>query len=129
MSYRLTEVAGEDIEGILRDTFRLFGPKQLQAYAALIELALDRVGADPSGLGTAAREEVGPHVRSFHLDTVARRRGSASHCLYYLPPAEGEEPVTVVLRVLHDRMEPRSRVSSVPPDQGAEIPSNESDEP
>jgi toxin ParE1/3/4 len=82
LSFRLTEAADADIERILRDTFQLFGPRQLQAYAALIELALERVGTDPTGLGTAERDEIGPGVRSLHIDTVAPRRGSASHSVY-----------------------------------------------
>ncbi|WP_370640107.1 type II toxin-antitoxin system RelE/ParE family toxin [Aurantimonas sp. HBX-1] len=117
MSFRLTEAADADIEAILRDTLQLFGPMQLQAYSTLIELALERVGADPLGLGTADRDDIGPGVRSLHIDTVATRRGSASHSLYFLSTIDGTERVAVVLRVLHNRMEPRSRVASAIPDQ------------
>lgn len=112
MSFRLTEAADHDIERILQDTLELFGPHQFQAYSALIDQALQRVGTDPQGLGTSKREDIGPGVRALRLDAVARRRGSASHSVYYLPPEDGRGSVVIVLRLLHDRMEPKHRVAS-----------------
>lgn len=112
MSFRLTEAADHDIERILQDTLELFGPYQFQAYSDLIDQALQRVGTNPHGLGTSKREDIGPGVRALRLDTVARRRGSASHSVYYLPPEDGRGSDIVVLRVLHDRMEPKHRVIS-----------------
>ena len=112
MSFRLTEAADRDIERILQDTLELFGPYQFDAYSNLIQQALDRVGADPQGPGTSKREDVGPGVRALRLETVARRRGSASHSIYYLPPEDGRKSLSVVLRILHDRMEPKHRVVS-----------------
>lgn len=112
MSFRLTEAADNDIERILEDTLELFGPHQFQAYSALIAQALQRAGTNPHGPGTSKREDIGPGVRALRLDTVARRRGSASHSVYYLPQQEGRGYDVVILRVLHDRMEPRHRVTS-----------------
>lgn len=109
MSFRLTEAASDDIERILQDTLELFGPKQFQVYAQLIDAALNRIGRDPDGLGTFRRADIAPGVWSFRLDTVARRRGAASHSVYYLPPA-GEQADVVILRLLHDRMEPRRQI-------------------
>jgi toxin ParE1/3/4 len=111
VSFRLTEAASHDIERILQDTLELFGPKQFQVYAQLIDAALNRIGRDPDGLGTFGRGDIAPGVRSFRLDTVARRRGAASHSVYYLPPA-GEQADVVILRMLHDRMEPRRQITS-----------------
>lgn len=111
MTFRLTEVAAHDIERILEDTLELFGPNQFQVYAQLIDVALHRIGRDPDGLGTTLRDDIAPGVRSFRLDNVARRRGAASHSVYYLPPAEANTDV-VILRLLHDRMEPRRQIMS-----------------
>lgn len=112
MSLRLTGAADHDIERILEDSLQLFGPRQFRTYTDLIGQALQRLAADPWGPGTSAREDIGPGVRSLRLDTVARRRGAASHCVYYLPPENGPGSDVVVLRVLHDRMEPGHRVTS-----------------
>ncbi|WAJ29458.1 type II toxin-antitoxin system RelE/ParE family toxin [Antarcticirhabdus aurantiaca] len=129
MRLRLTEAADRDIERILEDTLEFFGPNQLKAYSALIEQALGRVGTDPRGLVTSEREDIGPGVRSLRLADVARRRGAASHSLYFLPRADDADAVTVVLRVLHDRMEPRQRVALAILDRAPNAPPDEGDEP
>ena len=125
MSFRLTEAADWDIERILQDTLELFGPNQFKVYSALMDQALTRVGADPAGLGTLQREDIGPGVRSLRLADVAKRRGAASHSLYFLPPGNDAGTVTVVLRVLHDRMEPLHRVALAILDQAPDVPPNE----
>ncbi len=129
MSLRLTEAADRDIERILEDTLEFFGPNQLKAYSALIDQALGRVEADARGLGTSEREDIGLGVRSLRLADVARRRGAASHSLYFLPRSDGADEVTVGLRVLHDRMEPRHRVALTILDRASDVPPDEGDEP
>lgn len=112
MSYELTAAAERDIEGILTTTLKVFGEIQLGAYAAIIEKGFDMVGADPSRPGSSDRSELAAGVRFFHLELAAGRSGGAAHCLYYIAGklSNGSDG-TIVLRVLHERMEPRSRIA------------------
>jgi toxin ParE1/3/4 len=101
--YRLTEVADEDIENILRQSARQFGPLQRDKYASLIEKALDMVAVDPERPGSRDRSDLAHGLRSFRLELAAGRRGAASHALYYL---RDEQEGLIIVRVLHDAMEP-----------------------
>ena len=111
MKFRLAEPAERDIRNILRETLQMFGPIQVRAYAGIIERGIALIARDPVCLGSVGRDEFAPGVRSLHLEISARRRGGAAHCLYYtttrLP--DGAEAI-VIVRVLHERMEPRHRV-------------------
>jgi toxin ParE1/3/4 len=109
--YRFTALADADIEGILTHTLQGFGNRQLEQYAALIEKAAQMIGEEPLRPSSKARDELGPAVRSFHIEIAAGRRGAASHILYYVPSAldDGTDGV-IVLRVLWDGMEPRPLV-------------------
>lgn len=111
MRFRLAEPAERDIRNILRETLQMFGPLQVRAYAGIIEHGIALVADEPSRPGSVAREELAPGVRSLHLDIAARRRGGAAHCLYYVTARipDGTDGV-VIVRVLHERMEPRHRV-------------------
>lgn len=110
MTVLLTSAAEADITHILVDTLQNFGPRQVRVYATLIEQAIDRLASDAGDIGTVKRSELGQGVRSLHLDRVARRLGAASHVVYFLPRTDGEETTIFVLRILHHRMEPISRV-------------------
>ena len=109
--YRFTVLADADIEDILAHTLREFGDRQLDLYTALIDKAAQMIGEEPLRPSSKARNELGPAVRSFHIETAARKRGAASHILYYVPGTleHGLEGV-IVLRVLWDGMEPRPLV-------------------
>ena len=98
---------------ILRELARLFGPKQRERYADLIRAAAEMAAADPLRPGSRARDELGAGVRSFHVELAARRRGAASHPLYYLP-ADGPSHAggIVILRILHEAMEPRRHLGA-----------------
>jgi toxin ParE1/3/4 len=65
------------------------------------------VAENPERPGSRQRDELASGVRSFHVELAARRRGAASHVLYYIREHldDGREGV-VIARVLHDRMEP-----------------------
>jgi toxin ParE1/3/4 len=111
MRYELTEPAERDIRDILRNTMQMFGVRQVRAYAAIMERGVEMVSEDPERPGSFDRSELAPSVRLLHLELAAGRRGGASHCIYYVKGqlSDGAQGV-VILRVLHERMEPRGRI-------------------
>ncbi len=111
MTYRLTPAADRDSTDILREAVRTFGPLQRARYAELIERAIAMIVEAPERVGSRPRDELAPGVRSFPVELAARRRGAASHVLFYLRgrlDKEGEG--VIVVRVLHHRMEPAHRI-------------------
>lgn len=72
------------------------------------------VADDPSRPASVERPDIRDGVRSFHLEHAAKRRRGASHLLYYVERvgADGEAEV-VILRVLHESMEPKKRLVRV----------------
>ncbi|MDV2983045.1 UNVERIFIED_CONTAM: type II toxin-antitoxin system RelE/ParE family toxin [Methylobacteriaceae bacterium AG10] len=119
MRHRLTRRADTDIEHILEETLRAFGPTQVQAYAQLIDRAIAMVAEVPERPSSQGRPDLGPGIRSFHVALASGRRRSASHILYFtITDAMGGEREVVILRVLHDRMEPRLRLTSATAAEG-----------
>lgn len=112
MRYELTLAAERDIRDVLAATLKMFGTHQLAAYAGLIERGLALIAEDPDRAGSLDRSAVVSGVRLFHLELAAGRRGAAAHCLYYMTGklSNGEAGV-IVLRVLHEGMEPRGKLA------------------
>ena len=109
---RLTREAERDLAEIARYTVATFGAEQAMRYAALIGQALDALASDPFLLASRERDELRSGVRSMHLARIARRRHAASHILYYhLPAGPDAAGDIVLLRVLHERMEPLRRLA------------------
>lgn len=110
--YRLTALADADIDSILAYTLQEFGTVQFDLYLRLIDKAAQMVGVDPNRPGSRSRDELGPGVRSFHLQIAAARLGAASHILYYIPSlmVDGASGA-LILRVLWEGMEPELRVA------------------
>ncbi|MDX3973116.1 type II toxin-antitoxin system RelE/ParE family toxin [Shinella sp.] len=108
---RLTREAERDLAEIARYTVATFGAEQAMRYAALIEHALGLLVEDPGRPASRGRDELRPGVRSLHLSRAAGRRYAASHVLYYhlVAGVEGAQDI-VILRVLHERMEPLRRL-------------------
>ncbi|HSV29604.1 MAG TPA: type II toxin-antitoxin system RelE/ParE family toxin [Candidatus Omnitrophota bacterium] len=100
--YRLTRAADLDIESILRDSARMFGPIQQQVYASLLDAAARMVAEQPDRPGSRDRKELGKGVRSFPVSLAANRSGAAAHVLFYLPDPDG----ATIVRVLHEAMDP-----------------------
>lgn len=111
MTYEITVAAERDIKEVLAATLKMFGTHQLSAYARIIESGIDIVGKDPEAAGSIDRSSIAPNVRLFHLELAAGRRGAAAHCLFYTTGtmSNGEIGV-IVLRVLHETMEPRHKL-------------------
>ena len=107
MPYRLSDAADRDVDGILWETVRRFGPRQRQRYAGLINAAIGLIAEAPERPGSRPRDELGPGTRSFHIERAAQRRGATAHVLFYrIEQQHAEESADIlVLRVLHERMD------------------------
>ena len=111
----LAPKARRDLATILRESERRFGLLQQERYATLIQSAMERVAADPGGIGSKSREDILSGLRSFHIGFAARRHGAASHALYYEERTSPDgRPMVVILRILHDHMDPELHVSRDP---------------
>jgi toxin ParE1/3/4 len=112
VKFRLTREAEANIVSILRQTKKLFGPRQVQRYAKIIEDGVAMVAEDPNRPSSQDRTDLRPGVRSFHLELVTLRRHSASHILYFTTIWNSAgEPEVVVIGVLAESMEPKRRLS------------------
>ena len=89
----------------------MFGSRQVAVYGSIIERGIMLIAEDTLRPTSHARTDIGEGIRFFHLEIAAGRRGGAAHGLYYqqriLPSGVAG---VVILRVLHERMEPRRRV-------------------
>ncbi|MCW2247062.1 toxin ParE1/3/4 [Azospirillum fermentarium] len=111
-AYRVTEAAKQDFRAVLKETAERFGTRQRDIYKALIAKAVTMAAADPARGGSWDRGHIVPGLRALHLETAAGRRGAASHMLYYIvddPP--GGPRCIIILRLLHERMEPDLRLA------------------
>jgi toxin ParE1/3/4 len=96
---RLGDEAERDLEAILRWTAEAFGPAQARRYRAVLKAAIGELVGGPGVVGSRAREEVLPGLRTVH---VARKGRRGRHLLMYR--VVGEDTIEVV-RILHDAME------------------------
>ena len=65
--YRLTASAKADINALLDESTHRHGQDARNRYAALLLAALRRIAQNPEGGATAARPELHPDMRSFHI--------------------------------------------------------------
>lgn len=110
-AYRVTEAAKQDFRAVLTETRDRFGPRQQQIYRRLIAKGVNMVAAEPRRGGSWDRGSVLPGLRAFHLENAAGKRGAAAHALYYVveTAVDGSARV-VILRLLHESMEPRQHI-------------------
>lgn len=111
-TYRVTDAAKLDFKAVLKVTGEQFGARQRQVYRRLIAEAVKMVAAEPERGGSWDRGIVVPGLRAFHLEHAAGKRGAAAHMLYYaverLPDGS---PCIVILRLLHESMEPKLHIA------------------
>ena len=107
--YRLTRAAQADIRNLLVWSERHFGLAARQRYQLLLSTALRDVASDPCRAGSQSRPELGTDIRSWHLrlsrhhiPSPTEAVHSPRHTLLYV---SGTSPL-VILRVVHDAMEP-----------------------
>ncbi|MBV8337817.1 MAG: type II toxin-antitoxin system RelE/ParE family toxin [Alphaproteobacteria bacterium] len=117
--FRLSRLAEADLLAILATSRSQWGSAGERGYAALIAAAIRKVAVEPAGPATRQREELRPGIRSFHLrharsaDPEARVRRPA-HVLYYRSVSPD---VIEIVRVLHERIEPRRHLFELLEDQ------------
>ena len=112
--YRLSEPAKADIAAILRRSEELHGREARIRYRACLTAAMRRVAADPEGLVTVDRAELLPGIRSFHIrhSRDESREAPVANPVHVIFNRVTESGVVEIVRVLHDRMEPRQHLGS-----------------
>lgn len=111
-AHGVTEAAKQDFRLVLRDTRERSGERQREIYKTLIASAVDMVAAVPCLGGSWHRGGILPGLRAFHLEHAAGRRGTAAHILYYaVDPSPVGAGLVVILRLLHEGMEPRLHIA------------------
>src|SRR5687768_8626423 len=107
--YRLTRSGRSDIASILRTSEERHGHDARVRYAALLAAAMRRVAEHPQGHSTSDRSELRPGIRSFHIRHSRDESREAPvanpvHVIFYRAIRPG---LVEIVRVLHERMEPR----------------------
>ena len=104
---RQTKPSSKDIDDIWDYTARTYDIEQANAYMGLLDQAFRDIEKDPDGPTSQEHPELGPRVRSYRIELSKERSGadikSPRHIVFYTLEYEAE---IVVLRVLHDRMDP-----------------------
>jgi toxin ParE1/3/4 len=100
----LTDSALADLDNILETTLDEFGTAQLRRYTSQIQSAIQEL--EETG-GRAALLKSRPDIRPGIATYPIAREGKASPHLFYLQLADDiKEPVVVIIRILHQRMDP-----------------------
>jgi toxin ParE1/3/4 len=101
--------AQRDVISILAWSEERFGARVRARYERLIETAIRDIALDPARLGSRARPELGPGIRTYHLASSRQRaRGPSGiiriprHLLVYRLVGDAE---LEIIRILHDQME------------------------
>lgn len=104
---RLSDDAKADMEDIWVWTAEKYDVEQADRYQKLLNQALDDIRIEPERPSSRERPELGKRVRSYAIDLSKERSGtgikSPRHVVFY---TLAYEDTVVVLRILHDRMEP-----------------------
>jgi toxin ParE1/3/4 len=112
--YRLSEPAKADIAAILRRSEEVHGKEARIRYRACLTAAMRRVAAFPEGRSTEDRAELAPGIRSFHIrysrdESREVPVANPVHMIFYRAVKPN---IVEIVRVLHDRMEPRRHLAS-----------------
>lgn len=105
--YRVAPAARADIADILRYSNSRFGPVARERYLTLIGAAFDTIAKQPDRIGSRARNELAPGLRSFHLrhcrsQFTFGRVDRPRHIVFY---RVGADHVIDIVRLLHESME------------------------
>lgn len=102
---RLSASAAHDIRNIHLWTDAAFGPVQAAIYSNSVVSAIESLQVGPKVRGATRRDDISPGL--FALRVKMKRR-AARHVVYFRVAALATE--IVVVRVLHDAMEPARHV-------------------
>lgn len=107
--FRVASPARADLASILTTSGERWGADGRRRYAAALVEAMREVASRPDGPLTQPRAELAAGLRSFHIRHAPLDAGPSKvkrpvHVLYYRVAARG---VIEIVRVLHERMEPR----------------------
>lgn len=106
--YRLSVKAQSDGAGILAWSHEQFGESARKRYQALLSAAFRDVAAEPEGIGTMPRPDLGAGITLWHLrlsrDHVPPEAGAVHRPRHFLVYRQADTVVEIV-RVLHDAME------------------------
>lgn len=112
MPLLLTDTAKQDIRTILNSTLDDFGQVQAQRYAALMDRMFALIEEAPERPGSRARNNVRMGLRSMNMSALSERRHGASHVVYYRTEYGDGAPRVIVIRILHERMDPDLHLGS-----------------
>lgn len=115
---RLARPAQIDLATILSVSEERWEAEGRQRYADHLAAALRQVAADPDGPLSRARPELRAGIRSFHIrhvheTAVPARVRRPVHVLFYRVI---DDEVVEIIRVLHERMDPRRHLDEAPTD-------------
>ncbi|XUM20605.1 type II toxin-antitoxin system RelE/ParE family toxin [Bradyrhizobium oligotrophicum S58] len=96
---RLGAVAELDFANILKWSADNFGARQARIYRDTLVLAIGELAKGPDVVGSKARDDIAPGVRTLH---VARNGRHGRHLLLY---RVGSGQIIEIGRILHDRMD------------------------
>src|SRR5258707_9843479 len=117
--YRLSEPAKADFAATLRRSEELHGNQARIRYRALLTAAMRSVAAEPEGPATLDRTELLAGLRSFHIRHSRNESREAPvanpvHVIFY----RAVQPRGIeIVRMLHERMDPRRHVVGVHEDR------------
>lgn len=102
---RLAARAESDFSEIVTWTLENFAQRQAETYAETLALAIEALHDGPEQLGVKARDDIGPGIRTLHVDRQGR---SGRHFVVF---SEAPDQCIDVLRLLHDSMDLAGQLS------------------
>jgi toxin ParE1/3/4 len=107
---RVSARANADLAEILATSLERWGEDGRIRYRSLLVATMRELGADPERLMSKNCRELAPNLRSFHLRYAGLGHGVKApvHVIYY----RKTRSKVVIVRVLHERMEPRMHLTA-----------------
>jgi toxin ParE1/3/4 len=105
---RFSAAAELDFANIIKWTAENFGVRQSRVYRDTLVLAIAELADGPDVVGSKARDEIMPGLRTLY---VARRGRRGSHFLMY---RAAPKSTIEIVRILHNRMDLERHIPSAP---------------